>query len=258
MEMNFRNISRIMHERLKLKSDMCSVDLPDIENMDAFSSVYLSCCFADILKKAVSFGYSFPASPAFSRIFLDEMKNEISLMKLGESVKTPTKTSLNDFEDAFQKIILTNGIMVDLPDVKEYASEIIHNVQSHAVEPFMLAQCDYSKEKGYFDIAIGDIGLGIKGTLQKKNEYSYLKSQNHAEAIRKAFEEGVTSKTEARGTGLPMVADYFREEKKGILYITSGNGYYMVGYDNGDFFEEYGNLEYNLNGVQIMLRFKCQ
>jgi len=262
MEITYLNVAQFASENLKFSSGQLFADFTKPKSFDTFSYVYLSCCLYDVYKKRSVKGIRFPQGSGyfhFNNFVWEYFPEGIKSFVLNKTVKIlHEEFDIDEIEERIANIIIDNDINVPIPEVRENVSEITDNIKSHAIYPFMFMRCNYSPLDKFFDIAIGDIGLGIRNTLIKKNEYSYLASLTHREAIVKAFDARVTSKADARGLGLTMVSDYFIEEPKGILFLCSGDGYYMVNYKEVGEASSSGNLKYNIDGVQVLLRFRCK
>lgn len=245
-----------MNDRLIIKGETGNLDLTNISGYDTFSNVYITCLYQDVLMRVSSLSIQTTGDKSakdFIGVLLEDGADNI---KLNSTVRILVRdTDVSEITESIQKIILDNQIAVDLEAVNEHIPEVLHNAKVHPFEQFYFIRCGFSKNKGILDVAIGDFGYGIRGTLQKKSEYSYLSSKPHSQSIEKSFIPQVTSKNEARGTGLSELHDYFLEQKRGVLFLSSGDGYYLIENDLEKQSVTSGNLEYNLNGVQILLRF---
>ncbi|MBU1024322.1 hypothetical protein KKB99_08590, partial [bacterium] len=201
---------------------------------------------------------TFPETISQNEILTEELaQDKLEKLELDKTVIVSKAIKDSEIKILLQELIYEYDINTDLEGINEHVPELLDNARIHTVEPFYYMRCHYSKDKNYFDVAIGEVGLGIKNTLVKNSTYSYLRSEHHMRAISKAFEPMVSGKSESRGTGLSEVHDYFFDNKQHLLFLSSGDGYYLIKHENGDTQIQSGNLRYNLTGVQILLRFGC-
>lgn len=100
------------------------------------------------------------------------------------------------------------------------ASEILDNALQHGSECFVVAQTHTGERSGApgVHIAIADFGHGFMHTLAAHNPAS------EAEAIEKAFDDGVTGTGEARGAGLAEARRYIDGYPGARLAIASRDG----------------------------------
>jgi len=257
-ELTYKNVARQMNERLTIKDKTGNLDLTGISNFDTFSNVYITCLYQDVLMRVSSLNIQTTGDKSAQDFIGIHLEHGADSIKLNSTSRIHTrKTDVSEIQERIQNVILEHRVAVDLEAVNEHIPEVLHNAKVHPFEQFYFLRCGFSKTEGFFDIAIGDFGYGIRGTLKQKSEYSYLASKPHMYSIEKSFIPKVTSKNEARGMGLSELHDYFLEQSKGVLFLSSGDGYYLIENDLEKHSVTSGNLEYNLNGVQILLRFFC-
>ncbi len=101
------------------------------------------------------------------------------------------------------------------------ASEILDNALQHGSECFVVAQTHTGERSGTpgVHIAIADFGHGFMRTLAAYHPAS------EAEAIEKAFEDGVTGTGEMRGSGLAEARRYIDGYPGARLAIASRTGF---------------------------------
>ncbi|MCL4369484.1 MAG: hypothetical protein M1380_01055 [Chloroflexi bacterium] len=100
--------------------------------------------------------------------------------------------------------------------------ELAGNAATHANSPcggYIAAQI---YKRGSY-LAVGDIGMGIRGHLTKNPNWAYL--QTDEEAIAKALETGVSGTSDRRGWGFDYVLEELRSTAGAQLFIRSGNGW---------------------------------
>jgi hypothetical protein len=77
------------------------------------------------------------------------------------------------------------------------------------------------------EVAVGDIGIGIRASLMEIEEYKNLHTDE--EAIRKALETNVTSRPQQRGgNGLPFILRTIQADLRGEMDIRSGNSHLRI------------------------------
>lgn len=107
--------------------------------------------------------------------------------------------------------------------------ELINNVFDHSESPigcYISAQA-YPR-MDWLILSILDFGIGIKRSLQPH----YPELSSDVDAIRKALEEGVSSKKHERrprGVGLTVIKDFLAVDQRGNLEIISYTGLYHSG-----------------------------
>ena len=99
-------------------------------------------------------------------------------------------------------------------------------------------------------ITIADLGIGIRRSLCKNPDYSYLRIRPHYFAIAEAFQDQVSS-IPGRGMGLSELRDYVIRVG-GYLYCSSYDGYVRIDRD-GKMFG--GEMSFSLPGVQMEFGF---
>lgn len=278
MDLNFKNVARYFSEIVTREELYVNVDLRNAKSADTFSIAYSICLVNSEIRalreqidqkneknsskrsEEAKWGVEVDYSQFFGS---DDRLEEIlypspSGFEFDKTYRIPASSDIDLITDTILESIINNKINVDIPGIHEHVPEILHNAKVHPIEPFYFLRCHISEIERYFDIVIADIGLGIKGTLSKKAEYSYLEEKPSMHSIIKAFEPMVTSRNEPRGTGLSEAHDYFIEHTESTMFLSSNDGYYLIEHENGNEVITAGNLRYNLNGVQILLRFGCE
>jgi hypothetical protein len=278
MDLNFKNVARYLADTIHSVESGGEDRTESYDSLDSFSSIYLLCSMFDmargyearlgkkdakseimnssLIKAVVLLIQNIHYPEVLDLIFQRKIDPELPFeLKCDIAHLIPCSTEDSLVAQSVSEFIFEHKIPVSISALNEHLPEIINNARIHPIEPSYFFKCNYSKTGNYFDIAIGDIGLGIKGTLSKKAEYSYLKDKPAMHSIIKAFEPMVTSKNEPRGTGLSEAHDYFMEHPTSVMYLSSNDGYYLIEHENGKPVINAGNLKYNLSGVQILLRF---
>ncbi len=258
-ELTYKNVARYVAENVKIDENKLELDL-DISNADSYSILYLNLLifFYESSKVGFQTHIKYPSDKLiFGPSFFIHFKpdNEEFKWKLAQTMHVMRDIAEEDIESEFDELIFRNKINIDVSHAKECMGEILSNVTSHSGENVYLMRCNLNEDKRYFDFVIGDVGFGIKNALSRKDVYKDLENKSDCDAIVKAFEKGVTSKVDARGYGLPMIQEYFLEKPECKLFLSSGNGYYMIDHSLSKSPIRTGSLHYDLQGVQILMRY---
>lgn len=259
VELTYKNVARYVAENFEIDGNNWRLNI-QVTDADSFSIVYLKLLIFFYELPKVGFqthiqypGHKLVLGPESLNHFQPD--NEEFKWKLAQTMHVMRDVEEEDIEREFDKLIFRNKINIDVSHVKECMGEILSNVTSHSGENVYLMRCDLNEDKRYFDFVIGDVGFGIKNALSRKNAYNYLENKSDSDAIVRAFEKGVTSKIDDRGYGLPMIQEYFLEKPECKLFLSSGNGYYMIDHSLSKSPIRTGNLHYDLQGVQILMRY---
>jgi len=122
--------------------------------------------------------------------------------------------------DKFRKDLQRNKVKIGIDEVCTAVEELVDNFVEHAEEGLAAIMMQYYPTHKKVKIVIGDCGIGIKGSLLKKERN--IENMTHKEAIAEAFKLGVTSKHEG-GVGLDAVAEIVKEQG-GELFLSSNDG----------------------------------
>ena len=136
---------------------------------------------------------------------------------------------------------------VDITAIADVISEIIDNFAQHSGQQLASLAMQYRPRWHQIAIALGDCGVGIRQSLATQPKYSYLKKRPDWLAARMAFQPLVTSKREG-GMGLVDAKESILH-MGGRLFLSTGKGY--VEFSGARTY--YGDMAYNLPGVQIIL-----
>lgn len=108
-----------------------------------------------------------------------------------------------------------------LGDIKTCLKEIFNNIQDHSSENNGYIFIQHFPNKDKVTVAISDFGIGIPANVQTKHP-----SFNDAKALKKAVQEGFTTKSSPRnrGAGLDFLLHNVVNNNKGSVYIHSNSG----------------------------------
>jgi len=139
----------------------------------------------------------------------------------------------------------------DLVPLSLNLTEVFNNIFDHSyssVNGYIITE--YFPEKNILSFSVCDFGIGIAESMNRYN-ISINKMQTlDSVAIKGALVTGISSHStpQNRGFGLGNVLD-FTENYKGILSITSNNGYLMKKFD-----EEYYLIETDINFLGTLIK----
>lgn len=129
--------------------------------------------------------------------------------------------------------------------------ETMQNVVDHSgVEDYFVCCWNYP-EKKQIRLCIADLGIGIRASLRKSEQYHSL--TNHNQAIMLSTEAGVSSKPGRAGMGLSSIKK-FLHVNKGQMCIISGKGKVFWKFDQGKTLKE--TMSQSFNGTIVKLVIK--
>jgi anti-sigma regulatory factor (Ser/Thr protein kinase) len=108
-----------------------------------------------------------------------------------------------------------------LATVKTCFEEIFHNIDDHSEVKLGSVFAQFFPSKDHIHVAISDYGVGIPTVVRRK-----VPGISDPAAIRKACEEGFSTKTNVqnRGAGLPTLIKYVTLRNQGNVLLASGKG----------------------------------
>jgi anti-sigma regulatory factor (Ser/Thr protein kinase) len=108
-----------------------------------------------------------------------------------------------------------------LATVRSSIEEIFHNIRDHSGVNIGCAFAQHYPKKSEIQVAISDFGFGIPQVVRNA-----IPELTDPEAIRKACEEGFTTRSNVqnRGAGLPHLMRYVTQRNNGTVLIASGKG----------------------------------
>lgn len=114
--------------------------------------------------------------------------------------------------------------------VKVCFEEIFYNIDDHAGVKIGCALAQFFPKNEYIQVAISDFGIGIPNAVRKA-----IPGLTDADALRKACEEGFTTKSNVRnrGAGLPTLIRYVTLTNHGTVVLVSGKAELAATYDGG-------------------------
>ena len=126
--------------------------------------------------------------------------------------------------------------------------ETMTNVVDHSgVQDYFVCCWNYP-EKKQIRLCIADLGIGIRASLRKSEQYRSL--TNHYEAIILSTEAGVSSRPERAGMGLSSIKK-FLHVNKGQMCIISGKGKAFWKFDQGKILKQ--TISQFFNGTIVKL-----
>jgi len=108
-----------------------------------------------------------------------------------------------------------------LATLRSSIEEIFHNIRDHSGVNIGCAFAQHYPKKSEIQVAISDFGFGIPQVVRNA-----IPQLTDPEAIRKACEEGFTTRSNVqnRGAGLPHLMRYVTQRNSGTVLIASGKG----------------------------------
>ena len=195
-------------------------------------------------------------------VFLPAQKPADLIARRDETWLIPlTRFSLEDDVPQLIKNFMTSMHRLMAADARELSqdqlyfctllSELCQNIPQHSEdEGFVAAQVYRRKEGRQLHIALGDLGIGLRGSLSKKHD---LMSKDEEEIIRYALTQGVSaSKEVGRGLGLAQVIKSL-QRFNGKFILRSGSGFLEESSKYGQF-----SQSSFFPGVQIALILNTQ
>jgi hypothetical protein len=264
--LTFFNVDRLCASA-DLRTTPAVIDLSGVNFFEPFALIYLGMFLRHHNSRGITFDVIPPADPN-ARGYLTR-QNFWQRFNFDPATLTPdllhrmtTSTSLNDIvdieprpyiaEEVAQAVVevLCPGsvprIAVEVGIVGEMVSELVDNFAEHAQGPLAAFTMQLYPNGRRFDLAIGDCGVGIRGSLAGNPQYAHVASLPHHEVALLAFHPGVTAKQSGGGTGLWDVRDAVRR-LSGVLRLATGDGYVQA---RGDQMKR-GSMQFDLAGVQI-------
>lgn len=114
--------------------------------------------------------------------------------------------------------------------LKTCIEEIFHNIVDHSGVTIGCAFAQFFPRNEHIQVAISDFGVGIPHVVRR-----LIANISDDDALRKACEEGFSTKTNVRnrGAGLPTLMRYVTLRNRGLVQIVSGRAELAATYENG-------------------------
>jgi anti-sigma regulatory factor (Ser/Thr protein kinase) len=135
-------------------------------------------------------------------------------------------------------------------NIRTTLQEIFNNIKDHAHEDLGCVFAQHFPQKSLIQVAISDFGVGIPSNIHKKYQ-----SLTDAEAIKKATEQGISTKSVPgnRGAGLDILL-HIVGHNKGSVNIHSNNG--IFSYSGRTQIERLRNSEIFYPGTLLTINFR--
>lgn len=265
-DLNFRNVQALCN-RVDISALNPVLDLSNVTWFEPYALVYLGMFLRHYNKQGIFFQVTYPknnkAREYLTRQNFWERFNFAPDPAIHrDRLRFDFSTSFDDIIDLqkgpyeaenvaykFREVLQRNNVKVRTDEVSVAVAELVENFVEHAEEGLAAIMMQYYPKHRKVKIAVGDCGIGIKGSLLKKEQNSYIMAMTHKEAIAEAFKPEVTSKHEG-GVGLYYVAEIVKEQH-GELFLSSNNG--SVYLCKGSMYMM--DVPYDLAGVQAELCF---
>lgn len=231
--LNFFSVSQ-MCASLDLESEPITIDLHDVHSLHLFALIYLFM----LIRHYNSHGRRFRIIPpqseevrqylAMQRLYR-RLKFDINSIREEELNRIESTTSFNDIVDIEQghgvaeivseklmQMLTNNRLYLGLGRICEAVAEVVDNFDRHAEQRLAAMIVQYFPNERILSIAIGDCGVGIRGSLVRNPRHAYLETQPHHVAIAEAFKPLVSGRLEG-GTGLYELKNFIADVS-GYLY----------------------------------------
>ena len=235
-------------------------DLSRTEGFTPFGVIMLTSTILACFKRGKQCTYIRPNSPKLEQFFYETGFYDFFKMKGKPNVKDLIKTKnvqLRRCQGLDYEIIdrltqlfdhhlnLSSGVLGSL---RMSLQETMTNVISHSgVNEYLVCAYSYERDK-LIRLCIADLGKGILKSLSGSQNYNKL--TNDYEAIRKATDEGVSSRPGLAGLGLTHIKNFIKVNK-GQMCIISGKGKVIWKYDHGKILDQ--KMETPFQGTIVKL-----
>lgn len=238
----------LYHKAINTTADEICFDLARTESFTPFGIIMLTATIAECLKKGKRCKYRRPVKGSAQKFFRETGFNEYFKL-LDSSHAEPHNIRTGDIQ-----LIRLTGLNTEIADtiteILDYhlriseglkgslrlsMLEAITNVIDHSgVKDYYICCWNYPALK-QIKLCIADLGIGIRSSLTKSSQYSYMKTDH--EAIQLAIENGVSSRPERAGLGLDHIRR-FLTVNKGRLCIISYQGKVFWKFDRGEILKQ--------------------
>jgi len=238
----------LYHQAKTTTADEICFDLTRTESFTPFGIVMLTATIAECLSRWKRCRYCAPQRPKAQKFFREVGFNNYFKLLDGAHVE-PHNIRTGDIQ--LVRLTGLNTVIADtISDIIDYhlriseglkgslrlsISEAITNVIDHSgANDYYVCCWNYPALK-QIRLCIADLGMGIRASLTKRSEYSYIRHDH--QAILKAIENGVSSRAEKAGLGLDHISRFLRVNK-GQLCIISCRGKVFWKFDQGKIMEQ--------------------
>ena len=256
--------------KIDLTKDRPCVDLSNVTFIKPFALVYLGMFLRYFNSKGKSFYWTRPTAPGVRKYladmrFYERFNFDPEFISKEKLLRYPRGTSLNDILDIERAedvgehvaqmalaVVRSSGcnVRAGIGMVAEVASELADNFGQHAGATLAAFTAQWFPNLKHLSLAFGDCGFGIRETLQRNPDYSYLADRSDCEAITLAFEPLVSCRGEG-GTVLTEVRDVVLSSGASLV-IASGSGRVIIDSRGKQYSRP---MEFRLPGVQLVMSF---
>jgi len=269
MNLTFWNIDRFL-ATVNLDESNSLIDLADITFFEPFALVYLGMYLRHHNSLGRTFMIQLPRArdsrDYLARVnFWERFNFHPDVIRRENLRRFHSTTSFNDILDientegvaeeisgSVREILRANAVRIATDTIAEVVAELVDNFAQHSQRSLATCALQYYPRDRRVVFAIGDCGVGIRGSLASNRQYAYLAEKPHHEAASLAFEPLVSRKPEG-GTGLTEVADAVMAAQ-GQLRLSTGDGYVIIRNRR----KERGQMALDLSGVQIEVSFSAR
>lgn len=253
----------LYHQAKHTTADEICFDMTRTESFTPFGIIMLTATIAECQNRGKKCKYISPVKKSAQRFFrevgfnnyfqlLDGAHTEPHNIRTGD-IQLSRLTGLNtQIADTITEILnyhlrISEGLKGSL---RLSISEAITNVIDHSgVNDYYICCWNYPSLKK-IRLCITDLGIGIRSSLTKRGQYSYITTDH--QAILKAIENGVSSRPGRAGLGLDHISRFLRVNK-GQLCIISCRGKVFWKFDQGKTLEQKMKTPFNGTVIKMII-----
>jgi len=237
-------IEKVIDEQCDAKCSKLTFDFSKIRFIEPVGVVILSNLIEYLKKAKVKVFFSGHTTKTPSNIFLDDsgffnhyLNKFMFESHSARSTTIPLQLVANQDATSFlyTKLMPWIGREVGLSEdslsaIRTSIEEIFHNIRDHSGVGIGCVFAQHFPKKRVIELAISDFGLGIPVLVRTS-----IPNITDTEALRKASEEGFTTKSNVRnrGAGLTNITRYITQRNNGTILISSGKAQLSAVKSNG-------------------------
>jgi hypothetical protein len=170
---------------------------------------------------------------------------------LGEIVDIERRAGVEDeIELAVERVLERHTVGIEIPTVRTIVGELVANFAEHARGPLAAMAMQIYPRGNFFDVAIGDCGVGIRESLARNPTHAHVLGEQHWFAAEIALRPGIGGRVSGEGGwGLHSIHEEVRR-LGGELLLYTGDGGVRATQQR----IRRGPLPFALPGVQVRVR----
>lgn len=229
----YQFIDKVIDEQCDAKCSKLTFNFSTLKFIEPVGVVVLS-NFIEYLKKTkVEVFFKGHSTQTAANVFLDDsgffnhyLKKYIFETHTSRTTTIPLQLVASQDATSFlyTKLMPWIGLEVGLSDeslsaIRTSIEEVFHNIRDHSGVGIGCVFAQHFPKMKIIELAISDFGFGIPEQVRSK-----IPGISDVDALRKASEEGFTTKSNVRnrGAGLTNITRYITQRNNGTILITSG------------------------------------